>query len=723
MARYALTIFLSAFLLFQIQPIVARIILPRFGGTSAVWTTCMMYFQTLLLFGYVYAHIVRRVFTPRITWLIHIALLTAAALALRIEAIPDQPITDSTNLAWSILQVLTLTIGLPFLALSTTGPLVQAWHSTSHPNQQTYRLYALSNLGSMLALLSYPFIVERFFGLSVQQTSWSIAFLIFAALSAWSGWQTVRYQEWSQLPESEENTKQNDSRGAKIFAWLALSGTASIVLLATTNLMCLEVASYPFLWILPLTLYLLTLIICFDRPRWYLRGPCLVLFLFSVAYAILLVHLGSRASLVVQVIGMSSVCFLGSMVCHGELQRLKPPTSYLTLFYLCIATGGALGGIFVGLIAPLIFDGYYEFHIGLMLVILVPMTIIFFELRDKNTGFTNSFWAGVAASMIAISLIACSLVYQLDRSFQPDLIFRERSDYGIVSVQEKDNFRRLINGQTLHGGQSLNESFEFTPNLYYVQGSGAAIAFEIFRNWQAENNQQNRPLQIGVLGLGTGSLSAWGHANDRFCFYELDPLVTRIAKDYFTFVKENDVQIINGDGRFEMEKELASHGPRNYDILFIDAFSSDSIPVHLLTTECLELYLKHLNPNGILVLHITNKFVDLRPVVHALAKNRGLEASLIDHEIPNSQSSTRWALLTHNQELSKSPVLRSARSEWPDNLPSIVWTDDFASMAPLVIWNGGSDWLSELRKPPAKPNTLRQTEGSKTTISHPDGTR
>ena len=682
-----------------------------------------MYFQTLLLFGYVYAHIVRRVFTPRITWLIHIALLTAAALALRIEAIPGQPITDSTNLAWSILQVLTLTIGLPFLALSTTGPLVQAWHSTSHPNQQTYRLYALSNLGSMLALLSYPFIVERFFGLSVQQTSWSIGFLVFAALSAWSGWQTVGYQEWSQSPESEENTKQDDSRGAKIFAWLALSGTASIVLLATTNLMCLEVASYPFLWILPLTLYLLTLIICFDRPRWYLRGPCLVLFLFSVAYAILLVHLGSRASLVVQVIGMSSVCFLGSMVCHGELQRLKPPTSYLTLFYLCIATGGALGGIFVGLIAPLIFDGYYEFHIGLMLVILVPMTIIFFELRDKNTGFTNSFWAGVAASMIAISLIACSLVYQLDRSFQPDLIFRERSDYGIVSVQEKDNFRRLINGQTLHGGQSLNESFEFTPNLYYVQGSGAAIAFEIFRNWQAENNQQDRPLQIGVLGLGTGSLSAWGHANDRFCFYELDPLVTRIAKDYFTFVKENDVQIINGDGRFEMEKELASHGPRNYDILFIDAFSSDSIPVHLLTTECLDLYLKHLNPHGILVLHITNKFVDLRPVVHALAKNRGLEASLIDHEIPNSQSSTRWVLLTHNQELSKSPVLRSARSEWPDNLPSIVWTDDFASMAPLVIWNGGSDWLSELRKSPAKPNTLRQTEGSNTTISDPDGTR
>ncbi len=682
-----------------------------------------MYFQTLLLFGYVYAHIVRRVFTPRITWLIHIALLTAAALALRIEAIPGQPITDSTNLAWSILQVLTLTIGLPFLALSTTGPLVQAWHSTSHPNQQTYRLYALSNLGSMLALLSYPFIVERFFGLSVQQTSWSIGFLVFAALSAWSGWQTVGYQEWSQSPESEENTKQDDSRGAKIFAWLALSGTASIVLLATTNLMCLEVASYPFLWILPLTLYLLTLIICFDRPRWYLRGPCLVLFLFSVAYAILLVHLGSRASLVVQVIGMSSVCFLGSMVCHGELQRLKPPTSYLTLFYLCIATGGALGGIFVGLIAPLIFDGYYEFHIGLMLVILVPMTIIFFELRNKNTGFTNSFWAGVAASMIAISLIACSLVYQLDRSFQPDLIFRERSDYGIVSVQEKDNFRRLINGQTLHGGQSLNESFEFTPNLYYVQGSGAAIAFEIFRNWQAENNQQDRPLQIGVLGLGTGSLSAWGHANDRFCFYELDPLVTRIAKDYFTFVKENDVQIINGDGRFEMEKELASHGPRNYDILFIDAFSSDSIPVHLLTTECLDLYLKHLNPHGILVLHITNKFVDLRPVVHALAKNRGLEASLIDHEIPNSQSSTRWVLLTHNQELSKSPVLRSARSEWPDNLPSIVWTDDFASMAPLVIWNGGSDWLSELRKSPAKPNTLRQTEGSNTTISDPDGTR
>ncbi|MCH2182159.1 MAG: fused MFS/spermidine synthase [Mariniblastus sp.] len=699
MARYALTIFLSAFLLFQIQPIVARIILPRFGGTSAVWTTCMMYFQILLLVGYVYAHLVRRILTPRTTWLVHIILLTTAALTLRIEAIPDQPIFPSSNLAWSIIQVLTLTIGLPFLALSTTGPLVQAWHSTTHPQRQTYRLYALSNLGSMLALLSYPFLVERFFGLSLQQTSWSIAFLFFAALSAWSGWQTVRYQQWCPADADDSSlTQYGSSSRFSVVSWLTLSGTASVVLLATTNLMCLEVASYPFLWILPLTLYLLTLIICFDRPSWYLRGPMITLFLFSAAYSVLLVHLGTRTSLLVQVTGMSAVCFFGSMVCHGELQRLKPPTSSLTLFYLCIAIGGALGGIFVALIAPHIFDGYYEFHVGLILAILLPMTIIYFELRKKESGLPATFWLASLASMLVLSVVSCSLIYHWDHRFQPNLIFRQRSHYGIVSVLESNNFRRLVNGQTVHGGQSLDQSFEFTPNLYYVNGSGAATAFQAYRDWLTGKGQGDQPMNIGVVGLGTGSLSAWGKRQDRFCFYELDPLVTQVARDYFTFVEENDVEIVNGDGRIELEKELVSQGPRMFDILFIDAFSSDSIPVHLLTTECLELYRKHLKPDGILVLHITNKFVDLRPVVHSLAKKLDWHAVLLDHDNPVTGSDTRWVVLTRNAELADSPRFQQARSDWPEDLPSIIWTDDFASLAPLVIWNGGSDWIAELRQ-------------------------
>ena len=699
MARYALTIFLSAFLLFQIQPLVARIILPRFGGTSAVWTTCMMYFQILLLIGYIYAHLARRILTPRTTWLVHVFLLTSAALALRIEAIPNQPILQSPNLAWSIIQVLTLTIGLPFLALSTTGPLVQAWHSTTHPQRQTYRLYALSNLGSMLALLSYPFLVERFFGLAVQQVSWSIGFLFFAALSAWSGWQTVHCQQWCDTEEESLSTTQNRSNSQlSVISWLTLSATASIVLLATTNLMCLEVASYPFLWILPLTLYLLTLIICFDRPSWYLRGPMITLFLFSAAYSILLVHLGTRTSLLVQATGMSAVCFFGSMVCHGELQRLKPPTSSLTLFYLCIATGGALGGVFVALIAPQIFDGYYEFHIGLMLAILLPMTIIYGEFRRKKGELPASFWLASLASMLVLSLAGCSLIYQWDHRFQPNLIFRQRSHYGIVSVLEDNNFRRLVNGQTVHGGQSLDQSYEFAPNLYYVNGSGAATTFQAYRDWLADQGQVGRPMNIGVIGLGTGSLSAWGRPQDRFCFYELDPLVTQVARDYFTYVQENEVEIVNGDGRIELERELLEQGPRQYDILFIDAFSSDSIPVHLLTTECLELYRQHLKPDGVLVLHITNKFVDLRPVAHSLARQLGWQSILLDHDNRDTDSDTRWVVLTRNAKLANSPRFQKARSEWPGDLPTIIWTDDFASLAPLVIWNGGSDWIAELRQ-------------------------
>ena len=256
----------------------------------------------------------------------------------------------------------------------------------------------------------------------------------------------------------------------------------------------------------------------------------------------------------------------------------------------------------------------------------------------------------------------------------------------------------------------LNESFEFTPNLYYVNGSGAALAFQAFRDWQSSHGQADRPINVGVLGLGTGSLSAWGRANDRFCFYELNPLVTQVAKKYFTFVKENDIEVVTGDGRIELEKELSAIGPRNFDILFIDAFSSDSIPVHLLTTECLDLYWKHLNPNGILVLHITNKFVDLRPVVQSLAQNAGATATLIDHANPIIQTDTRWVLLTKNDELSRSPILKSVESEWPKDLRKIIWTDDFASLAPLVIWNGGSDWITNLEtSQPKNDDSDRQT--------------
>lgn len=699
MFRYLITIFLSAFLLFQVQPLVARLILPQFGGTSAVWTTCLMFFQVALLLGYLYAHLLRKICTPRASFYCHCVLLCIAAVSLRISKIENLA-ADPANMTWSIVQLLALTVGVPFLALSATGPLIQAWHSLLVHNEsqsaghKTYRLYALSNAGSMLALLSYPFLVEPMLSLNAQRMVWTICFVGFCIAMAVCGWQIRNFPNWAATVPSDQEKEPQQQRSftttiLQSIVWVLLATIASILLMAITNTMTQEVASFPFLWILPLSLYLLSLIICFDRPAWYRRRIFLPLLVLSIFVAIPMIHLGTVVSLLTHVLSLSAVTFFSAMVCHGELYRLRPQTSRLTAFYLCVALGGGLGGVFVTLLAPRIFNGFYEFQIGLLLCLLVPLAIVVWQSRTRSDIPTRWVWGyGVLASVCA-TFVACSLAYYIDGTNHADVLFRQRNEYGLMTVIEEDGYRTFVHGQTDHGGQYVADDEAMNPSSYYTDGSGAAVAFQTARAAKPENESS---LNVGVIGLGTGALVSWGQPADTFCFYEINPLVQTVAEEYFTYLKHREVEVVIGDGRKELARELIQNGSRKYDLLFIDAFSSDSIPTHLLTSECFDLYWKHLNADGILISHISNKYVDLVPVLNTLAKSRGLTPLLIDYYNPKSETKTRWVLMTNNTSVIESELVQSLTTPIDTDLREVVWTDQSASLAPVLNWSIGIDW-------------------------------
>lgn len=670
---------------------IAKFILPWYGGTAAVWTTCMMYFQTVLLLGYLYSHLVRRTLSPRVIWIVHLVLLTVAAIFLR-TAPPEflRPV-GGENLTWAIVRLLTFTVGLPFLVLSTTGPLVQAWHSLSHGGR-TYRLYAISNLGSILALVTYPFLFERVFRLGEQTTIWVVGFLVFAAFCSWSGWQTIKFSRWPEHMKDHPTSTNDSTFGfGSILLWLVLAMAPSVMLLATTNMMCQEVASVPFLWILPLALYLITLIICFDRPAMYKRWIFTPILLIATIAAVLVVQLNNKLELLPQVIGLALVCFACSMTCHGELERLKPEPRHLTLFYLVMSLGGALGGIFVVVIAPQIFSDYYEFHFGLLASIIVPLTIQVFSMVKRQKPRQGVAYATGFGALIAATCVGCSLYYFLDSRQQNGLLERLRNEYGLVSVKERDDYRIMVNGRTEHGGQNTDPKRQFEPSGYYVDGCGVSIAINSYR--ESVSNPNNK-LKVGVIGLGTGSMVTWGKPLDEFWFYEINPDVETLARKYFTYLDEwgTNARVIIGDGRVQLERQFRETGSQKYDMLFIDAFTSDSIPAHLLTDECFSLYLKHLKPNGVLVAHISNRFVDLRPVVHEMATVHALTPVLIDHVYDDGQSATRWVLMTRNQSVLDSKWVVEAKSDWPLGMEKIKWTDDFASLSQLVDWSFKIDW-------------------------------
>ncbi len=689
MFSYSLAIFTGAFLVFQVQPVVARYILPWFGGSPAVWTTCMLFFQVGLLAGYYYAYLISRYLPKNRQALIHCFLLVLAILVLPI--MPEKPVEDmiatqGQSQTWVILKLLFVTVGFHFILLSSTAPLLQSWFSKNYPEKSPYRLYALSNLGSLLALISYPFVIEPNLKVTEQTLFWSIGFGLFSAMSLLCAVKYYRLNVAPALPEKPSSNHSTLDR-REPFLWCLFAAFGSMLLLAVTNQMCQDVAVIPFLWVLPLSIYLISFIICFERDAWYVRSiwiPFYAVSASALAY-LLLDDYEDEFNLIAELLIYCSALFAGVMVCHGELTRRKPTSDKLTLFYLFVALGGALGGVFVSILAPILFDGFWELHIALGSIGCI-ISAVLLENREKSLENTWSIRLGllsVCGTVLLTIALFKHMALQRDAS-----IYNTRGFYGVLHVYEDDlgtrqHYRTMYHGRIRHGAQLMTRPTK--PTTYYSRSSGAGLAINSHPRF--DNNQT---MNIGVVGLGVGTLATYGRAGDKIRFYEINDQAHAIAKEYFTYLNDTQAQvdIIMGDGRLSMERELTSEGSMAFDVLLVDAFSGDAIPIHLLTEEVFDIYWQHLKEDGILAIHVTNIYVDLTDVVRNLANKMNKSAFYIVDDEPTFSKAdySEWILITDNQTFMKKRELNEMSDEWFHELKPIYWSDDFSNLYDVLIW-------------------------------------
>ncbi len=694
MIRYPITIFLSAFLLFQVQPLIGKFILPWFGGSPAVWTTCMLFFQVVLLAGYSYAHLIASRLSPRWQSVCHLALLAASLwfLPIRPDSATWKPTGEEIPVA-RILGLLAATIGLPYFLLSATGPLLQE-DFRRQTGRTPYRLYSLSNIGSLLALLSYPFLFEPQLTLRVQIVGWSWTyglFVLFCGACALAFARPTHAAAWAEEGNSVDEIDAATPTGRDVMLWLALAACGSVMLLATTNQLCQEISSVPFLWVLPLALYLFTFILCFDHPRWYHRGTFLVLLAVAVPLACAAIVTGNKLGMRMQLAAYSLTLWVCCMVCHGELTRAKPAPHYATLFYLMVAAGGALGGILVALVAPLLLSDFWEYHIGLVATVILAFVPTFVRSGSRFRIPQPGWIIGGVVCVVVGLLLGAGVMRQKGVAGAERTLETARNFYGVLRVKEKDDIhddngprRELVNGRIQHGFQYLDPQKRRWPTTYYGPSSGIGLAIEHHPRRGAADPAA-RMLRIGVVGLGCGTLAAYGQPGDTLRFYEINPEVLRIAKEYFTYLDDTPAQVdvVMGDARIKMEQEIAAGKPQQFDVLAIDAFSSDSIPMHLLTLQCVELFQKHLRPDGLLCIHISNRFLDLSGVVFGIAQALGYECVLVngDDDEKRGIDYTTWAIVTVNWDFLNSPDVRDAIEPCsPKGGKPLVWTDDYGSL-------------------------------------------
>jgi hypothetical protein len=670
---FAATIFLSAFLLFQVQPIMGKYILPWYGGSPGVWTTCMLVFQVLLFGGYAYAHALNRLLPLRWQIVLHCCLLLMATFTLPITPSMVWKPTGVGSPTWTIMMLLACKVGAPYFLLSSTGPLLQSWLGQTKIIDQPYRLYSLSNVGSMLALLSFPFIIEPAMSSSEQSIVWSIAFVGFAVACAGSGITLFRASiepSYAQGAIAEERIC--DGGWTIVGTWFALSMLPSIMLLATTNQVCLDAGVIPFLWVIPLAIYLLSFILTFDSQLWYSRRPCIMLatILFLVLFLLKLVEY--RTPLPLELLLYFGGLFFSCMVCHGELVGLRPHASKLTSFYMTMSAGGACGGVFVGLIAPVIFVGYFEWQLGLCACVLV-----FLETYLQSSPVWRKRVPPIAKAIGFVALPVLAVIWlSVFTSLSNNQIVAKRNFYGVISIADRQDpqtgtaVRDLIHGRIVHGSQFQSAESRQKPTAYYTESSGVGQAL---RHHHAEQNRH-----IGVVGLGAGTLATYGKSGDRFRFYEINDDVISLATKHFTFLEAtpSSVELLLGDARLTLERE----SPQGFDVLVLDAFSGDAIPVHLLTREAMEIYLKHLKQGGILAIHISNLYFDLKSIVDGLARHSGLECTIVTDQGIASHGARQscWALMSQERR-DLDLALRNTHSEVPVGR-SILWTDDKSNL-------------------------------------------
>ncbi|MBI5953883.1 MAG: fused MFS/spermidine synthase [Chloroflexi bacterium] len=688
MTFFALSIFLSAFLLFQVQPMIGKFILPWFGGTPAVWSTAMLFFQVFLTGGYAYAYwLVKQ---KRQGW-IHAAMLAVTAVLLIVlgffwksPVMPSVEWKPDIGVSLPILQLfflLTVSVGLPYFMLAANSPLMQAWFSRLFPQQSYARLYSLSNVGSLLGLLAYPVLIEPQLTLRAQGWTWSGGFLMFALLVGWVALRAQGVEKTLGGQPASPTLKTEKPSAALMSLWAILGAVPSIFLLAITNHITQEVAVIPFLWIIPLALYLLSFILTFSDGPWIQRR--LYALLFAAASVATLWALGRTATLSIflQVSIYSLLLFLACMIAHGELYLLRPSADHLTAFYLMVSVGGALGGIFVNLVAPLIFTGYWEFYIAwLMTFIVIILSLLPRWERPQ-----------IRASVLWISLVVGTLVMIFSFNSLFDALVAHRNFYGLMRVKTwtspngfGDGYL-MIHGMTVHGIQHLSPELRDEPTTHFVRDSGIGLLL-------SNHPQRGNGMKVGVLGLGIGTLAAYAEDSDVYRFYEINPIVVEYAEGkggYFSFLPDSkaEVTVVTDDARLALERELARGEPQNFDVLVLDTFSSDSIPTHLITKEAFAIYFQHLKPDGVLAAHISNRHIDLRPVLWGLSQEYGLSIVMIDRGAKPGDDTfpSRWVLMARNLQSLQIPEIQERAVALDESVGSVrLWTDDYSNLIQIL---------------------------------------
>jgi hypothetical protein len=736
LATFIAAIFLSAALLFQVEPMFTKMVLPRLGGSPSVWSVAMVFFQSMLLAGYVYAHVLTRYAPGRPSILIHLAVMAMAAFTLPLAIGAARP--PATGEAFWLLGLFATSIGLPFFALAANGPLLQAWFArTDHPDAaDPYFLYAASNVGSFIALLSYPTLVEPLVPLSGQTKLWSIAFYVLMALIASGGallWRVPRVPRNAVAAMMDAPIA--DTPGWRDgLTWCAFAAVPSGLLIAVTAHISTDVAAVPLLWVVPLALYLLTFVIVFQRrpliPHWLAPAlqPLFILALVAAMIFDIPAFLGANSDPVKVIVGTiglhCAVFFVNALVCHGELARRRPPARHLTVFYVWMAAGGMIGGGAAGLIAPYAFSWVAEYPLlialaalcrpglalpstpharqrmfgALAVTALVMVAFGFFHPEYEETRFNwimgaflvtaVLFWRAPVPFAATVAVVLFINHTYVDVNGTTSV----RSFFGVSKIADSDDgrFRVLSHGTTLHGAERIRDAngqpVSGRPDIlmYYYDGSAMAQVMDAVRA------QQAGPIRYAVIGLGAGTLACRARPSDTVHYYEIDPAIIHIARDsgLFRFLSacRPDVPIMLGDARLT----LADAADGSYDIIYVDAFTSDAIPIHLLTREAMAVYLRKLRPHGIVVIHVSNRFLELASVVTGIAAANGAVARVNDGSDFTENISeylfvgTVVAVARNNQDFGA-----LARSNyWPLQTPDLnqwVWTDDYSNIVGAVI--------------------------------------
>jgi spermidine synthase len=667
------TAFLGALLLFQVQPLLGKAVLPWFGGASAVWTTVMLFFQSALVAGYALVFLATRYLRPSARSYGYLVLVIAAACLLPILPTAAWKPTPNDEPVRRILALLAVCVGGPYLLLSMTGPFVQDAYFRAFPARSPYRLFALSNLGSLLGLLSYPFLVEPAFDVPTQANAWTVGFVVFGLLAIFCAWATRN----DTPPPSLEQALAARLGLRRILKWIALAFGGSWMMLAVTNHLCQDVATVPLLWVVPLALYLATFILSFEYPAAYRRLP------WAIAVLGLILAACATIAWLPAFVGIHlAALFVVCMLCHGELARLRPNPQSLTLYYLCIAVGGAMGGLYVGVIAPLVYTRDWEWIFATVVAFVFAAIIVAAALRQSGRLQSR---AVQALYVVAFFAGQGFIAWQHSKQFKDEQIASARNFYGTIMVvngldktTRKPVARVMQSGTTVHGAQVLDEILSHYPTTYYTADSGVGLTLLHLQDVR-------HPCRVGMIGLGVGTLATYGRPGDVFRFYEINPAVVRLCDDFFTYLRDSRATCttVLGDARLTLEQEV----PQGFDLLVLDAFTGDSIPAHLISVEAFELYLRHLRADGILAVHTSNRHLRLAPVLAAAARQLGLHGLVVNspENLTEMKYQTEWILLTRD---AGSRTWRKLQSDRVVDLATVqtvrLWTDAYSNILGIL---------------------------------------